>query len=93
MPSCSHFVVDIRESASPAVHVKTLLGYPPTGLAHLSQALRVFQQIDHGVAYSGNLARRNKHPRNAITNHLAHTAHIRGDHRPSASRSLDQGCW
>jgi hypothetical protein len=75
------------------VHAKTVLDEDLPCLAHSSPALGIFQQIHHGVSYSGNLARRNKYPSNAITNYLAHTADIRGDHRPSASRSLDQGCW
>jgi hypothetical protein len=70
-----------------------LLDEDPPCLAHSIPALGILQQFNDSVSYGGNLARRNKHSSNAITHHLAYAAHICGDYRPSASRSLDQGYW
>jgi hypothetical protein len=83
------FRVCVRESMNPAIHIKMLLDYHPPCLAHTGPAFGVIQQICHGVGYGSNLARGNKHATNAITNHFADTANIRGYHGPSTSRCLD----
>src|ERR1039457_4405515 len=59
------------------------------GRAHLLSPLRVFQQADQSLREGAMVTVGNQQPGDAITNRIAQTVDVRGDHRQAASAGLD----